>query len=53
MAAREGSHYNNSKKFIKKVYIIKYYSHYSKKGYNFYTCIVKIKDIDNSDTSKE
>ena len=50
---REGSYYNNSKRSIKRVYIIRYYSHCSKKGYNSYTYIVEIKDTDDSDTPKK
>ena len=53
MAIREGSYYNNSKKPIKRVYVVQHYGRYSKKGYNSRTYIVEIKDIDNSDTFKE
>jgi hypothetical protein len=53
MAVREGSCYNNSKKPIKRVYIIRHRGYYSKKGYSSHTYIVEIKDIDNRDTSKE
>jgi hypothetical protein len=53
IAARESSYYNNSKKFIKRVYIVRHYSYCSKKGHNSRTYIVEIKDADNSNTSKE
>ena len=32
MAVREGSYYNNSKKPIKKVRVVRYYSYYNKKN---------------------
>jgi len=53
MAVREGSYYNNSKKLVRGVRVIKYYSRCGEKGYNSHTCIVEIKDVDNSNTSKE
>ena len=53
MAIREGSCYNNGKKLVKRMRAIKYYSHCGEKGHNFYTCIVEIKNINNSNTFKE
>ena len=53
MAVREGSYYNNSKKFIKKVCIIKYYNYSGKKEYNSRTYIAEINDADNSNTFKK
>ena len=53
MAVREGSYYNNSKKSIKRVRAARYYGHQGKKGHNSRTCIVEIKDADNSDTFEE
>ena len=53
MAIREGSCYNNSKKLVKRVRVIKYCGYYGKKGHNSRIYIIEIKDIDNSDTSKK
>jgi hypothetical protein len=53
MAVREGSYYNNGEKPIKRVCVIRHYSYCGEKGHNSRTCIVEIKDVDNSDTSKE
>ena len=53
MAVREGSYCNNSKKPVKRGRTARHYSHCNKKGHNSCTCIVEIKDADNSDTSEE
>jgi hypothetical protein len=53
MAIMEGSCYNNSKKLMKRVRTVRHCGYYSEKGYNSCTYTVKIKDIDDSDTSKE
>ena len=53
MAVREGSYYNNSEKFIKRVRVIKYYSYYGKKKFNSCTYIVEIRDVNNSNIFKE
>jgi len=53
MAIREGNCYNNSEKLAKRVRAVKYYGHYGEKRHNSCTCIVEIKDINNSDTSEE
>jgi len=53
VAAKEGSYCNNSEKLVKRVRVIKHYSCCGEKRHNSRTYIVEIKDIDNSDTSKE
>ena len=53
MAAREGSCRDNGEKPVKRACAVRHYGRCSKKGYNSCTCIVEIKDADNSDTSKE
>ena len=53
MAAREGSCRDDSEKPIKRVRIARHYGRCGEKGYNSCTCIVEIKGVDNSDTSKE
>jgi len=53
MAAREGSYCDNGEKLVKRVRAAKYYGHCGEKGYNSRTCIVKIKDVNNSDIFKE
>jgi hypothetical protein len=49
---KEGSRYKNSKTPIKRVYIERHYSYYSKTRHNSYTYKVEIEDIDSSNTSK-
>jgi len=53
MAAREGSYCNNGEKPIKRVRTARHCGRCGEKGHNFYTCIVEIKDVGNSDISKE
>jgi len=56
IAAREGSYYNNGEKPIKRVRAVKHCGHCGhcgKKGHNSRTCIVEIKDVDDSDIFKE
>ena len=53
MATREGSYYNDGEKFIKRVRAVRHYSHCGEKGHNSYTCIVEIRDVDDSNTFKE
>jgi len=53
MAAKEGSYRDNGKKPIKRVRAAKRYSCCGEKGHNSRTCIVEIRDADNSDTFKE
>ena len=53
MAVREGSCRNNNEKPAKRVRVARHCGRYGKKGHNSCTCIAEIKNIDNSDTSKE
>ena len=53
MTVRESSCYNNSKKPMKRVRVIRYYGYCGEKGYNSCTYTVEIEDIDNSNTSKK
>ena len=53
MAVREGSCRNNGEKPAKRVRVARHCGRCGKKGHNSRTCIVEIKDTDNSDTSKE
>ena len=50
MAAKKGSYYNNGEKSAKRVRVVKHYSYCGEKGHNSRTCIVEIKDVDDSDT---
>ena len=52
IAVKEGSSCDNSEKLVKRVRAERHCSCCSKKGYNSYTYIVEIKDVDNSNTSK-
>ena len=53
MAIREGSCYNDGEKPAKRMRAARYCGRSGEKGYNSHTYIVEIKNIDNSDTSKE
>ena len=53
IAIREGSCRNNSEKPAKRVRAVRYCDRCGEKGYNSRNYIVEIKDVDNSDTSKE
>ena len=53
MAAKESNYCDNGEKLVKRVRVTKYYSYYDEKGHNSCTCIVEIKDINNSDTFEE
>jgi len=53
MAAREGSRRDNGEKPAKRVRVARHYGRCGEKGHNSRTYIVEIKDVGNSDTSKE
>ena len=50
---REGSRYKKGEKLAKRIRVGRRYSYYSKIRYNSRTYKVEIKDIDNSNKSKE
>jgi len=53
MATREGSCRDDGEKPAKRVRAARYCGRCGEKGYNSCTYIIEIRDVDNSDTSKE
>ena len=53
MAVREGSRCDNGEKPVKRVRVARHCGRCGEKGHSSCTYTVEIKDIDNSNTSKE